>query len=574
MNNGQPSSDNAWSALAVNQINTPTTLSTELLQAKKISGDVQISNTNDINLLIVENAIVNHLTVDGQMYPPIIIPTNAVYVKPPPPEGFHLSRWSADGKLENSEVIVDSSTNQIGCSSLDCAGTASAQTCIVNDVSTPTLNLKPNTSQIDLTVAPALANSYTLTLPAETGSVNQALSSDNQGIMSWVDVTLTPSPLLAQDLLYADSNGALSLLPLGSNGQILTIDANTGNMAWGQGPLQQPGDLWVLNSSGVSSRLPCGATGQILAVTSVNNLGWSDSTILQTVGPTGPTGPTGSTGLQGPTGLASSPSSVNTGPTGPTGGTGPTGPTGVTGPTGPTGPTGTTGATGPTGPTGFPDIGPTYPNVEEYDDFIGFTSAFIGDTPWTVTVGSVTRAITNSPNVIGAIRVRTTASNQCVMEKNVTTLNYNLVLQQMTLKYNIRSMSDPTLSFFQFGFLTLTGGITPVQGLTVKAKLSINAGEYTMYAVSTENSVVTETVLFDSQVLATYYTLTIQLVPVSSTANTITYSMNVINPSGVLMSNVAQATFSQLIGATPAPVIFSSDVADTQVDFYKFSGHY
>jgi hypothetical protein len=171
--------------------------------------------------------------------------------------------------------------------------------------------------------------------------------------------------------------GAPARLPVGADGDVLTVDPATHLPGWlppsggagSTGPTGPTGTAGPTGSPGATGTMgPTGPTGSASTVAGPTGPTGSASTVPGPTGPTGsastavgPTGPTGSastvTGPTGPTGSAS----TITGPTGPTGSastiTGPTGPTGsastVTGPTGPTGSASTVaGPTRPTGPTG------------------------------------------------------------------------------------------------------------------------------------------------------------------------------------------------------------------------------
>ncbi len=131
------------------------------------------------------------------------------------------------------------------------------------------------------------------TFPNIDGNADQVLSTDGNGVVTWVDKASGPSG------------------PSGPQGPT--------------GPSGPSGPSGATGPSGPSG--PSGATG-----------------------PSGPSGPEGATGPSGPSGPsgATGPS----GPSGPEGATGPSGPSGPEGATGPSGPSGPSGATGPSGPSG------------------------------------------------------------------------------------------------------------------------------------------------------------------------------------------------------------------------------
>jgi len=124
-------------------------------------------------------------------------------------------------------------------------------------------------------------------LPAADGSANQVLSTDGNGVVSWVEPGSGPSG------------------PSGPAGPT--------------GPSGPSGPEGATGPSGPSG--PEGATG-----------------------PSGPSGPEGATGPSGPSGPEGA-----TGPSGPSGPEGATGPSGPSGPSGATGPSGPSGPSGPIG---------------------------------------------------------------------------------------------------------------------------------------------------------------------------------------------------------------------------------
>lgn len=77
--------------------------------------------------------------------------------------------------------------------------------------------------------APTLAGDYTLTLPVDDGSADQVLKTNGSGVLSWV-TALTDPMTTAGDLIYRNGSNATDRLPVGTEGQVLTIVS--GAPAW------------------------------------------------------------------------------------------------------------------------------------------------------------------------------------------------------------------------------------------------------------------------------------------------------------------------------------------------------
>jgi len=77
--------------------------------------------------------------------------------------------------------------------------------------------------------APTLAGDYTLTLPVDDGSTDQVLKTNGSGVLSWV-TALTDPMTTAGDLIYRNGSNATDRLPVGTEGQVLTVVS--GAPAW------------------------------------------------------------------------------------------------------------------------------------------------------------------------------------------------------------------------------------------------------------------------------------------------------------------------------------------------------
>jgi collagen type VII alpha len=163
---------------------------------------------------------------------------------------------------------------------------------------------------------------YTLTLPVDTGSSNQVLTTDGTGILSWTSGgfgATGATGATGQGFNFLGAwNDSSTYVPY----DVVEYNGNTYVCINANGPNQSPDYTyyWTLIAS-------AGATGA--------------SGIDGATGASGIDGATGASGIDGATG--------STGPDGATGSTGPDGATGATGIDGATGASGIDGATGATG---------------------------------------------------------------------------------------------------------------------------------------------------------------------------------------------------------------------------------
>lgn len=93
-----------------------------------------------------------------------------------------------------------------------------------------TLNCTANTHGVSIQSPPhASAATYTLTLPDDTGTAGQVLSTDGSGILSWADggggSSNYTDPLTTDGDIVIRSGGVTTRLGIGSEGQVLTVSS-------------------------------------------------------------------------------------------------------------------------------------------------------------------------------------------------------------------------------------------------------------------------------------------------------------------------------------------------------------
>ena len=116
-------------------------------------------------------------------------------------------------------------------------------------------------------------------LPAEPSMV---LSCSNTGAMTWLSAATDPM-LQVGDMIYRNVLNETSRLPIGGNGQVLTVQAD-GTAQWANpangfvDPMTNAGDIIVRDASNNTVRLGMGTAGQHLAVNNTRTaLEWTDS---------------------------------------------------------------------------------------------------------------------------------------------------------------------------------------------------------------------------------------------------------------------------------------------------------
>lgn len=87
------------------------------------------------------------------------------------------------------------------------------------------------TNKINLT-APTLSGNYTLKLPTSMGSNGQALTTNGTDTTSWSTIFTDPMTTIG-DLIYRNGSNVTARLPVGTNGQVLTV--SSGVPAWSAG---------------------------------------------------------------------------------------------------------------------------------------------------------------------------------------------------------------------------------------------------------------------------------------------------------------------------------------------------
>jgi hypothetical protein len=116
-------------------------------------------------------------------------------------------------------------------------------------------------------------------LPAEPSMV---LSCSNTGAMTWLSAATDPM-LQVGDMIYRNVLNETSRLPIGGNGQVLTVQAD-GTAQWANpansfvDPMTNAGDIIIRDASNNTVRLGMGTAGQHLAVNNTRTaLEWTDS---------------------------------------------------------------------------------------------------------------------------------------------------------------------------------------------------------------------------------------------------------------------------------------------------------
>ena len=409
---GKPASDAAFKNLSVQTQND--NLISDSAKITDISVVQMSNNSVKNNVSVVENAVINrNFTVAGStdVFPPDIVLTDTDVTQTiNHPTVFD----SSQNIVQTSATVVPGGTLQQG--TVLCNGTALANNVAANLITTDSVTLSHSgnaNDSITITDSPSSA-AYTIILPGTAPSNNDVLvagnsSTSTQSVMAWQPALINPLTT-AYDLMVVDNTSTLSRLPVGANGQLLSISG--GQVTWGQGPLTAAGQLMVGGSNQQPSAINVGSVGQYLRMTGTGLMDWTSFPPSNVTGPTGPIGVTGPTGFRGPTGMR--PISNITGPTGLIGITGPRGPTGPPAIDGPTGPTGQTGATGFFGPTGAILTPPSVPYacVDHFVSALTVSSSlFVGNTSWNITGNDIFALLNDAgfPTCFGAIAIANTS---------------------------------------------------------------------------------------------------------------------------------------------------------------------
>jgi hypothetical protein len=114
-------------------------------------------------------------------------------------------------------------------------------------------------------------------LPVLSG---QVLSSSAGGQMSWVSAATDPMAVVG-DMIYRDVTNTTARLPIGGNGQVLTVQAD-GTAQWSNpstgfnDPMTNAGDIIIRDAANLTVRLGIGTANQHLSVNSTGTaLEWS-----------------------------------------------------------------------------------------------------------------------------------------------------------------------------------------------------------------------------------------------------------------------------------------------------------
>jgi hypothetical protein len=509
MLNGQVTKDQQWNSLAVTGVATVNVFNTTTMHSALTVTNELTSKIAVVDDLTADVVLVDELNVNGKTYPPVVIPDNGVYTDGNTHTIDSLARWTADQTLTDSLLSCDSLTGSLECSSLSATDTVEADTVTVDLAAiTSQLSLTQTSGGSDLAVSfvadPGMTGTYNWKWPSVPATLTQALVTDGAGNLSWTSVLTQPTPLAAQDLLMTNSQGQLTVLPLGYNGQLLTVNPTTDQMSWGQGPLDN-GGLLTLDTAGNVSGLSCGSVGQILAVSEVNQIAWVDPADIPVyTDGSSHTGASGPTGLTGATGSAVT--LVWTGPTGSltgfTGVTGPTGPSfsgGTAGPTGPTGIAGTTGATG---------WGPTDSNLQYFDDFLqclDCSPAFAGDVFWS-------RTGTNAPASIDPVSAAEIGVIRVYNDSSI----YRQKINPYAVSQTFRAKFRPTIvdTAIQIGFMVYVTIDTAWIGAYLRV-VPGSPGTVNLYYYTQDDSLNITSVLLAAGLTSAWYELNVTLAYVS-----------------------------------------------------------
>ena len=419
--NGKPRNDatyqNIRTALQVNQL----MVSDECTADRVIANQVLFQNAQWNTAMVQNMQVTDMLTVTGPINQ---LPTDIVLVEEtqlPATENAGVMWRTSQNIQEAPEVVItDTSGGVLNVASLASVGNGSLGTVTCDECSVAT-DVKLTTGSANtLTINQNNTSSnYSLSLPtvAPTNGQILVLGNDlrdpsNQPLV-WAQPFVNPMTS-ASDMISVNNTPALARLPVGSNGQMLSVAS--GQLQWGQGPITAPGGLFIGAGTYIPQQLPIGTVNQRLTVLDGSGvLGWTTFPSGSVTGPTGVRGPTGPSGATGPTGTILP--STTTGPTGPLGQqTGPTGPIGVNGPQGPTGLGGVTGLTGGIGLDGPVTSAPSTPYAF-VDHFLSGTiaspSLFLGSTPWSIsgTGASVVQNSTTFPTMSGSFQLN---NNTCI----------------------------------------------------------------------------------------------------------------------------------------------------------------
>jgi hypothetical protein len=130
--------------------------------------------------------------------------------------------------ISTDKTKLDNSTDQSTASTLvqrDASGNASFVQVLYDNAA--------KTQHIALQAPSALSSTYTLTMPANTGTNGYVLTTDGVGVTSWtLPSTGFSDPMTtAGDMIYRNSSNVTTRLPTGSVGNTLQIDTS-GNVVW------------------------------------------------------------------------------------------------------------------------------------------------------------------------------------------------------------------------------------------------------------------------------------------------------------------------------------------------------
>ncbi len=190
---------------------------------------------------------------------------------------------SVDALLIDSPLLtIDTAANAIGVltdtpqTTLDVHGDIRA-----SNASEVQFGDYDNSHHVSLKSPNVLANTNEYTFPgaypAEDGYV---LASEIDGEMSWIKALTNPMTTIG-DMVYNNTFNQTDRLPIGTDGQVLTVRAD-GIPGWLEpvpgfaDPMQSPGDMIYRNGSNSTVRFPIGTPGQGLIVGASGVPIWND----------------------------------------------------------------------------------------------------------------------------------------------------------------------------------------------------------------------------------------------------------------------------------------------------------
>lgn len=138
-----------------------------------------------------------------------------------------------------------------------------------------------NTNHVSFKSPEVLAMDYEYIMPGAYPTADgQVLSSTTDGEWSWTSALTDPTTSVG-DMVYRDILNRVERLPIGTDGQILTVRGD-GVPGWLDAPgsfpdpLQSPGDIIYRNVTNITTRLPAGGAGQALIIGGNGLPAWED----------------------------------------------------------------------------------------------------------------------------------------------------------------------------------------------------------------------------------------------------------------------------------------------------------